>query len=120
MDDCPLMSLPSTSVPIAFSRSNFGQAGVAARYQITMPAPGGSFRGRQLACLAGLIRRHEVSGCGGLTVEGRSRLDQVRLQAAMMFAEDPDASRSPTHRAAACWSVEVDEGLCAAGRADIC
>jgi hypothetical protein len=40
MDDRPLMSLPSTSAPIAFSRSTFGQADVAARYQITTPALG--------------------------------------------------------------------------------
>jgi hypothetical protein len=45
----------------------------------------------RLACLAGLVRWYEVSDGGGLTAEGRSRREQVRLQAAKMFAEDADA-----------------------------
>jgi hypothetical protein len=54
---------------------------------VTFGAPACSVR------LTGLARCYEVSGGGGLTVEGRSRREKVRLQAAQMFAQDMAAGQ---------------------------
>jgi Winged helix-turn helix len=59
---------------------------------------------------AGLGRSHEVPDGGGLTARARSRREQVRLQAAQMFAQDTDARQIARSLRVSTKSVDAGPG----------